>query len=269
MRSNLSRPAPERSTFSTSAATPATAHISRVTRTQTSSSSSSPAPPSASRASCTSRALPTERPSGLSIAVTSATVRRLAPSPRTTISRASSSAAATSGMKAPRPNLTSSTMASAPAAIFFDITLEAISGTEGTVAVTSRSAYRSLSAGTMRGDCAATAMPISRTCLMKRSGSSSTTTPGTDSSLSSVPPVWARARPLSLGTTTPHAAASGPATSVTLSPTPPVECLSTLTPGIEVRSRTSPLATIASVRASVSAAVMPRMQTAISQAAIW
>jgi len=84
--------------------------------------------------------LPTERPSGLSIAVTSATVRRPAPSPSVTISVASSSADATSGMKAPRPNFTSRTMASAPAAIFFDITLDAMSGTDGTVAVTSRSA---------------------------------------------------------------------------------------------------------------------------------
>ena len=160
-------------------------------------------------------------------------------------------------------------MASAPAAIFLDITLDAISGTDGTVAVTSRSAYSSLSAGTSFGDCAATAIPISCTCLMNRSGSRSTVSPGTDSSLSSVPPVWASARPLSFGTFTPHAAANGPATSVTLSPTPPVECLSTLIPGMEWRSRTSPLATIAWVSARVSDGVMPRTHTAISQAAIW
>src|SRR5438046_1900070 len=222
-----------------------------------------------SRASCTSSAFPTVRPSGVSIAVTSATVRRPAPSPSSTISAASCPADATSGMNAPRPNFTSRTIASAPAAIFFDITLEAINGMEGTVAVTSRSAYISLSAGTMRGDCDATAIPTSRTCLMNRSGSRSTVRPGTDSSLSRVPPVWARARPLSFGTLTPHAAASGAAINVTLSPTPPVECLSTLIPGLALRSSTSPLATIAWVRAGVSAAVMPRMQTAISQAAIW
>ena len=171
-------------------------------------------------------------------------------------------------MKAPRPNLTSSTIASAPAAIFFDITLDAMSGIEGTVAVTSRSAYSSLSAGTIRGDCAATAMPTSRTCLMKRSGSRSTVSPGTDSSLSRVPPVCARARPLSFGTLTPQAAASGAAINVTLSPTPPVECLSTLMPSIWLRSRTSPLRTMTCVKANVSALVMPRMQTAISHAAI-
>jgi hypothetical protein len=81
--------------------------------------------------------------------------------------------------------------------------------------------------------------------------------------------VCASARPLSFGTLTPHAAASGAAMRVTLSPTPPVECLSTFTPSMPLRSSTSPLRTIAMVRANVSARVMPRMQTAISHAAIW
>ena len=43
-------------------------------------------------------------------------------------------------MKAPSPTLTSSTIASAPAASFFDMIEEAISGTMSTVAVTSRNA---------------------------------------------------------------------------------------------------------------------------------
>ena len=42
-----------------------------------------------------------------------------------------------------------------------------------------------------------------------------------------VPPVMPRPRPESLATGTPQAATSGSAQSVTLSPTPPVECLST------------------------------------------
>ncbi len=104
---------------------------------------------------------------------------------------------------------------------------------------------------------------------MNSSGVRSTLRPGTDSSLSSVPPVCARPRPLSLGTGTPQAAARGPAIRVTLSPTPPVECLSTLKPGMAERSSTSPLATIACVRANVSACVIPRVTTAISQAATW
>ena len=47
-----------------------------------------------------------------------------------------------------------------------------------------------------------------------------------------MPPVWPRPRPDIIGTGTPHAAASGASTSDVLSPTPPVLCLSTLTPGI-------------------------------------
>ena len=43
-------------------------------------------------------------------------------------------------MNAPSPTLTSSTIASAPAASFFDMIELAISGTMSTVAVTSRSA---------------------------------------------------------------------------------------------------------------------------------
>ena len=43
-------------------------------------------------------------------------------------------------MKAPLPTFTSSTTAFAPAAIFFDITLEAMSGIVGTVPVVSRRA---------------------------------------------------------------------------------------------------------------------------------
>ena len=64
--------------------------------------------------------------------------------------------------------------------------------------------------------------------------------PGTASILSMVPPVWPRPRPLILATGTPQAATMGTMTSVVLSPTPPVECLSTLTPGIEDKSTLSP-----------------------------
>ena len=49
--------------------------------------------------------------------------------------------------------------------------------------------------------------------------------------LSMVPPVWPRPRPLILAILTPQAATMGVITSVVLSPTPPVECLSTLMPG--------------------------------------
>ena len=57
-----------------------------------------------------------------------------------TSARARASASLTLAMKAPRPHLTSSKMASAPAASFLLMTLLAIKGTESTVAVASRNA---------------------------------------------------------------------------------------------------------------------------------
>ena len=51
--------------------------------------------------------------------------------------------------------------------------------------------------------------------------------PGMDSNLSMVPPVCARPLPASMGTTAPHARNAGARIKLILSPTPPVECLST------------------------------------------
>ncbi len=90
-----------------------------------------------------------------------------------------------------------------------------------------------------------------------------------DSSLSTVPPVWPSARPDILATGTPAAATSGTRASVVLSPTPPVECLSTFTPGAPLKSTRSPDSTMAQVRCVVSAALMPRKYTAMRKAAIW
>ena len=90
-----------------------------------------------------------------------------------------------------------------------------------------------------------------------------------DSSLSSVPPVWPRPRPLILAKGTPQAATIGPITIEALSPTPPVECLSTTFLPSGARSMTSPLRTMASVSAWVSAAVSPWKYTAMQNAAIW
>src|SRR5699024_8757715 len=59
----------------------------------------------------------------------------------------------------------------------------------------------------------------------------------TDSNLSTVPPVWPSPRPLILATGTPREATSGANTRVVVSPTPPVECLSTLIPEIADKSR--------------------------------
>ena len=98
------------------------------------------------------------------------------------------------------------------------------------------------------------ARPISRTCATNSSVESSTRKPGIDSSLSRVPPVCPRPRPLIFPNGTPHAATIGPTAIEVLSPTPPVECLSTtLRPSAAPRSIVSPLRIIASVSACVSA----------------
>jgi hypothetical protein len=55
---------------------------------------------------------------------------------------------------------------------------------------------------------------------------------------------------------------------VVLSPTPPVECLSTTRPKRE-RSSRSPERTIDAVSAAVSLASMPRQTTAMQNADIW
>jgi hypothetical protein len=101
-------------------------------------------------------------------------------------------------------------------------------------------------------------MPTSRTCATSSSVVSSTRNPGIDSSLSSVPPVWPRPRPDIFPNGTPQAATIGPTAIEVLSPTPPVECLSTtLRPSADPRSSVSPERTIASVSACVSVVVRP------------
>ena len=61
---------------------------------------------------------------------------------------------------------------------------------------------------------------------------------------------------------------NGAAIKLVLSPTPPVECLSTFTPGTEERSTVSPDWTMRSVRALTSRSVMPEKNTAIRNADI-
>ena len=172
-------------------------------------------------------------------------------------------------MKAPVPHFTSSTMASVPAASFLLIMLEAISGMLSTVPVTSLRAYMSLSAGTRLPLCPMTQRPILRTISLNSSMFFSIHTPGTDSSLSRVPPVWPSPRPLILATVPPQAATRGAITRVVVSPTPPVECLSTFMPGRSERSTTSPECIMAEVSSLTSRSVMPCQHTAISHADIW
>ena len=79
-------------------------------------------------------------PRGMSMSVIMAAVRRPALFPVSTMSSASSTASGRVFMKAPEPSFTSSKIASAPAASFFDIMLAAIRGRLSTVFVTSRRA---------------------------------------------------------------------------------------------------------------------------------
>ena len=62
---------------------------------------------------------------------------------------------------------------------------------------------------------------------------------------------------------------TGATMSESLSPTPPVECLSTFGPSIEPVSMVTPDASIDRVSSSVSAAVIPRKSTAMRKAVIW
>ena len=133
-----------------------------------------------------------------------------------------------------------------------------MSGMQPTVAVTSRSAYIFLSATAICPLWPMTAMPISLTWRKNSSCVRLVRVPGTASILSMVPPVWPRPRPLILAILTPQAATTGAMTSVVLSPTPPVECLSTLIPAMAERSTISPERAMTSVSAAVSASVMPR-----------
>ena len=81
--------------------------------------------------------------------------------------------------------------------------------------------------------------------------------------------MWPRPRPDIIGTLTPHAAASGARISDALSPTPPVLCLSTFTPGMDDRSTLIPDRTMAEVSHAVSSGVIPLRTMAISRAEAW
>ncbi len=89
------------------------------------------------------------------------------------------------------------------------------------------------------------------------------------SSLSIVPPEWPRPRPETIGTWAPQAATSGASIKLTLSPTPPVECLSTIGPCRRARSHCMfvPEFDIARVSATRSWMSMPLKKTAIASAA--
>ena len=113
------------------------------------------------------------------------------------------------GRNAPSPVLTSSSKQSGPSASFLDMMDDTIRGSEGAVPVASRSAYSALSTGAMVSVGPLMATPMSRSCCMNCADVSAVLTPGSDSSLSRVPPVWPRPRPLIIGTITPKDATRG------------------------------------------------------------
>ena len=83
-----------------------------------------------------------------------------------------------------------------------------------------------------------------------------------------MPPVWPRPRPESCGTAAPHAATNGASGKVILSPTPPVECLSTVGRSNIDQFIFSPLAIMASVQREISRLFIPFNKIAISSADI-
>ena len=80
--------------------------------------------------------------------------------------------------------------------------------------------------------------------------------------------MWPSPRPESCGTATPNAATSGASGSVILSPTPPVECLSTVGLPSDEKSMRSPEAIMASVSTRIWSRPRPLRRTAIVKADI-
>ena len=140
---------------------------------------------------------------------------------------------------------------------------------DGTVPVTSRSAYSRPSSGAISSVCPIMAHPTSSRMVRKRSRPTRTWKPGIASSLSSVPPVCPNPRPDIMGTRRPASASSGASTSETLSPTPPVECLSTAGAPPSPKSRRVPDAIIARVSTCISPWSNPWMNAAMRKADIW
>ena len=109
-----------------------------------------------------------------------------------------------------------------------------------------------MSAGTRLPLCPIIAILILLTLFINCSSVNSTEKPLKLSNLSIVPPVWPRPLPDIFATGIPRDATSGVKHIDVLSPTPPVECLSTLIPLILDKSITSPELTIDIVKLAVS-----------------
>ena len=129
-------------------------------------------------------------------------------------------------------------MVCAPAAIFLLMMDEAISGMDGTVPVTSRRAYNFPSAGARSPLWPESTIPIFETWSKNSCLGQVNPIPGDgfqfiEGATAEIPDP----RPDIFATFRPQAATRGSTTRVVLSPTPPVECLSTALPMIGVRSK--------------------------------
>ena len=156
----------------------------------------------------------------------------------------------------------SSTSPWIPSAIFLLIIDPQINGIESMIPVTSLSEYILRSAGQIFSVWAIMQRPWFSTIALNSWISNLVWKPGIVSSLSMVPPVWPRLRPAIMGIASPAAAIKGARIRDTLSPTPPVECLSAIYESISENSICSPELSITSVKAMISSSVIPLVWTA-------
>ena len=151
----------------------------------------------------------------------------------------------------------SRTNPSIPSDIFLLIIDPQIKGIESIVPVMSLRAYIFLSAGQIDSVCDIIQTPDRSTLFLKSAIVRFVLKPGIVSSLSIVPPVCPRLRPASIGTAIPSEARIGPRIIETLSPTPPVECLSATNDLRSEKSMVSPELIIIRVRETISSLTMP------------
>ena len=136
--------------------------------------------------------------------------------------------------------------------------LEAIKGILSTQFMLSLNAYIFLSAGAKFAVWVIKLIPISLTFCINSFSSKTTLYPGIDSNLSAVPPVYPSPLPDIFATGILNDAIIGANIKVTLSPIPPVLCLSTTIPNSD-KFKMSPEFAIANVKSVISSSSIPLM----------
>ena len=189
------------------------------------------------------------------------------PAPLATLTKDKARFRATSkvALNEPLPTFTSKTKLLNPEAIFFERIEDVIKGSDSTVPTISRMEYNFLSAGAKLDVCPIMAQPTFLTTPRNVSMLGWVLYPGIESNLSNVPPVCPSPRPEIIGTNNPHAARMGANARLTLSPTPPVECLSHTKSLSKTfcQSSVSPDCVIAFVIQTVSSSDIPLEKIAI------